>query len=210
MATAGDAPKDTKEPCGVKDQELPKLSDHEFRIYNRLADKMNWFVSLGSPTTIELLHLQNNISHNSAQHNNFRQSWNVLWQACTTGRRPQGMSLKQLLHIGTQFAEHLTLHHQIEETYFFPMLAGRMPEFDPKNGDLVKQHAQIHEGLDGFEEYIGQCKRGERDFELGVLKQKMEGWGGVLWAHLDDEVRSLGAEHMRKFWTLQEMQGFRI
>lgn len=44
MATAGEAPKDTKEPCPVKD-ELPKLSDHEFRMYNRLADKMNWFVS---------------------------------------------------------------------------------------------------------------------------------------------------------------------
>lgn len=44
MATAGEAPKDTKEPCPVK-EELPKLSDHEFRIYNRLADKMNWFVS---------------------------------------------------------------------------------------------------------------------------------------------------------------------
>lgn len=42
MAT--EAPKDTKEPCPVKD-ELPKLSDHEFRVYNRLADKMNWFVS---------------------------------------------------------------------------------------------------------------------------------------------------------------------
>lgn len=44
MATAGEASKDTKEPCPVKD-ELPKLSDHEFRMYNRLADKMNWFVS---------------------------------------------------------------------------------------------------------------------------------------------------------------------
>ncbi|KAL7921485.1 hypothetical protein ACQKWADRAFT_295196 [Trichoderma austrokoningii] len=180
MAT-GEAP---KEPCAVK--ELPKLSDHEFKIYNRLADKMNWF------------------------HNNFRQSWNVLWQACTTGRRPQGMSLKQLLHIGTEFAEHLTMHHRIEETYFFPMLAKRMPEFDPKNGDLVRQHAQIHEGLEGFEAYIGQCLRGETDFELGVLKAKMESWGGVLWAHLDDEVRSLGAENMRKFWTLQEVQRFNM
>lgn len=45
MATAGEAPKDTKEPCPVK-EELPKLSDHEFRVYNRLADKMNWFVSI--------------------------------------------------------------------------------------------------------------------------------------------------------------------
>lgn len=54
MATAGDAPKDTKEPCPVK-EELPKLSDHEFRIYNRLADKMNWFVSC-TPAAFHLHH----------------------------------------------------------------------------------------------------------------------------------------------------------
>lgn len=141
-----------------------------------------------------------------SQHNNFRQSWNILWQACTTGRRPQGMSLRELINIGTEFAHHLTMHHTIEESYFFPKLAKRMPEFDPKNGDLVKQHAQIHEGLEKFEEYLEQCRSGEKDFQLSVLKDKMESWGGVLWAHLDDEVRSLGAENMRKYWTLQELR----
>lgn len=55
MATAGEAPKDTKEPCPVKD-ELPKLSDHEFRMYNRLADKMNWFVSYTPPAALYLHH----------------------------------------------------------------------------------------------------------------------------------------------------------
>lgn len=54
MATAGEAPKDTKEPCPVK-EELPKLSDHEFRVYNRLADKMNWFVCC-TPATLDLHH----------------------------------------------------------------------------------------------------------------------------------------------------------
>ncbi|KAH6603481.1 hypothetical protein Trco_008256 [Trichoderma cornu-damae] len=177
---AGEAPKDKRDANPVKD-ELPPLSDHELKKYNRLADKMNWF------------------------HNNFRQSWNVLWQACTTGRRPQGMSLKQLFQIGTEFAEHLTVHHRIEEAYLFPRLAQRMPEFDPEKGDMVRQHAQIHEGLSRFEEYLRQCKSGEKDFEMSVLKDRMESWGGVLWAHLDDEVRSLGAENMRKYWTLQEI-----
>ncbi|KAL6825953.1 hypothetical protein J3E69DRAFT_335431 [Trichoderma sp. SZMC 28015] len=179
------------EECGKNEastakEELPPLTDHEFKNYNRLAERMELF------------------------HNNFRRSWNILWQACTTGRRPQGMSIKQLLNIGTEFAEHLTIHHSIEETYFFPRLAQKMPEFNPKNGDLVKQHAQIHEGLEGFEKYLNEVKSGERDFELSVLKEKMESWGGVLWAHLDDEVRSLGAENMRKFWTLQEIRRFQM
>lgn len=182
---------DMAEACDKNDasaakEELPPLTDHEFKNYNRLAERMELF------------------------HNNFRRSWNILWQACTTGRRPQGMSIKQLLNIGTEFAEHLTIHHSIEETYFFPRLAQKMPEFNPKNGDLVKQHAQIHEGLEGFEKYLNEVKSGERDFELSVLKEKMESWGGVLWAHLDDEVRSLGAENMRKFWTLQEIRRFQM
>ncbi|PNP50201.1 hypothetical protein THARTR1_09190 [Trichoderma harzianum] len=175
-----------KTDASAAKEELPPLTDHEFKNYNRLAERMELF------------------------HNNFRRSWNILWQACTTGRRPQGMSIKQLLNIGTEFAEHLTIHHSIEETYFFPKLAQRMPEFNPKNGDLVKQHAQIHEGLEGFEKYLNEVKSGERDFELSVLKEKMESWGGVLWAHLDDEVRSLGAENMRKFWTLQEIRRFQM
>lgn len=65
MATAGEAPKDTKEPCPVK-EELPKLSDHEFKVYNRLADKMNWFVSC-IPAALHLHHethtFINDISH---------------------------------------------------------------------------------------------------------------------------------------------------
>ncbi|KAL7802098.1 hypothetical protein V8C44DRAFT_345949 [Trichoderma aethiopicum] len=182
MSGAGAEASNDKQNASSTKEQLPPLSDHEFKTYNRLAERMDWF------------------------HNNFRQSWNVLWQACTTGRRPQGMSIKQLLQIGTQFAEHLTVHHSIEETYVFPQLARRMPEFDPKNGDLVKQHAQIHDGLEEFEKYLAQVKSGERDFELSVLKEKMESWGGVLWTHLDDEVRSLGAENMRKYWTMEEIR----
>jgi hypothetical protein len=34
----------------------------------------------------------------------------------------------------------------------------------------------------------------------------MEGWGKVLWEHLDDEVKGLGAERMRRFWTKEEIQ----
>lgn len=212
-----------KNDASAAKEELPPLTDHEFKNYNRLAERMELFVSSIAaliPTSCirhipayTCIHTHIYMLHHLtlySQHNNFRRSWNILWQACTTGRRPQGMSIKQLLNIGTEFAEHLTIHHSIEETYFFPKLAQRMPEFNPKNGDLVKQHAQIHEGLEGFEKYLNEVKSGERDFELSILKEKMESWGGVLWAHLDDEVRSLGAENMRKFWTLQEIRRFQM
>ncbi|RBR16659.1 hypothetical protein FVER53590_09220 [Fusarium verticillioides] len=164
-----------------KVEELPPLSDHEFKIYNRAADHMEYF------------------------HNNFRRSWNLLWNACTNNRRPQGMSLKQFIMEGLQFAEHLTMHHNIEETYIFPVLAKKMPEFRGGRAELLRQHKQIHAGLDHFEEYLKKCRTGDEEFELSVLKSKMETWGEVLWKHLDQEVETLGANNMRKYWSKEEM-----
>lgn len=143
------------------------------------------------------------------QHNHFRRSWTLLWTACTSNRRPQNMTLKQFISEGLQFAEHLTAHHGIEETYVFPHLAKKMPEFRNGKGggaaELLRQHRDIHAGLDGFEAYLRACRTGEEDFALDVLRSKMESWGDVLWTHLDQEVKTLGAENMRRYWTKEEI-----
>jgi hypothetical protein len=83
-----------------------------------------------------------------------------------------------------------------------------MPEFKAgKNAaELLRQHKEIHKGMDLLGDYLRQCKSGEADFELSVLKTKMESWGTVLWTHLDQEVVTLGAENMRKYWTIDEMR----
>ncbi|KAH7140622.1 hypothetical protein EDB81DRAFT_885345 [Dactylonectria macrodidyma] len=168
-----------------KEEEPPPLSDHDFKVYNRLAVKMEYF------------------------HDHFRRSWNLLWGACTSGRRPQGMSLKQFIAEGVQFAEHLTAHHGIEENYVFPHLAKKMPEFKAGRGngaaELLRQHREIHAGLDAFEAYLRRCRAGEDDFALDALRARMETWGEVLWTHLDQEVKTLGAENMRRYWTKEEM-----
>lgn len=112
------------------------------------------------------------------------------------------MTLKQFLDEGLSFAEGLSMHHSIEERHFFPMLAKRMPEF---RGDMQAQHREIHHGLEKFEEYLRGCKDGRCDFELGALRDKMSSWGEVLWTHLDDEVRALGANNMRRYWSKDDM-----
>ncbi|KAI6779148.1 uncharacterized protein J7T54_000294 [Emericellopsis cladophorae] len=160
------------------EKKLPPLSDHDFRIYNNMADHMDLF------------------------HNNFRQSWNLLWQACCNNKRPRNLTLKQFLDEGLRFIQHLTVHHNIEEQHIFPVLAKKMPEF---RGDLQAQHKLIHAGMDRMADYLRGCKTGEYEFELSGLKARMETWGDVLWTHLDDEVRTLGAENMRKYWTKEEM-----
>jgi hypothetical protein len=72
--------------------------------------------------------------------------------------------------------------------------------------ELLRQHKAIHEGMDEFADYLRRCKARECEFELGVLKEKMDSWGEVLFKHLDQEVRDLGAENMRRHWTLAEMR----
>ena len=113
------------------------------------------------------------------------------------------MTLKQFIDAGLAFVSQLSMHHSIEERHVFPYLGARMPEF---RGDLQGQHAQIHEGLDRFEEYLRSCRSGDAEFELAVLRGHMEGWGDVLWRHLDDEVRALGAENMRRYWSVEEIK----
>jgi hemerythrin-like domain-containing protein len=115
------------------------------------------------------------------------------------------MSMRQFLMVGLQFCSSLEMHHNIEETYIFPILAKKMPAFQ-KELELLTQHKAIHAGLDGFQDYLTQCKTGERELRLDEMKERMDTFGKVLWQHMDDEVKELGAENMRKYWTPEEMK----
>ncbi|KAJ2899133.1 hypothetical protein MKZ38_003380 [Zalerion maritima] len=200
---------ETEEEDEEKEEQLPPLSAHEFKQYNRLAEHMDYF------------------------HNHFRQTWTRLYTAASNNKRPPGTSLRQFLDEGLQLISHLTAHHNIEETYLFPVLAKKMPEFrsnlppdspylkapvtsSMKNSKgegskkrqavLIQQHRLIHEGMDVFEAYLRSVKSGETDFEMSALKEKMNSWGDVLWEHLDLEVKTLGAENMRRYWSLDEIR----
>jgi hypothetical protein len=83
-----------------------------------------------------------------------------------------------------------------------------MPEFKQgkNSAELLRQHKEIHAGMDLFEEYLKRCKSGETELRMETLKEKMDSWGTVLWTHLDQEVKTLGAENMRKYWTKEEMR----
>lgn len=128
-----------------------------------------------------------------------------MYDACVAQKRPSGMSIRQFLAAGLEFCHHLHLHHSIEEKHVFPVLAMKMPAFS-RELELLTQHKQIHKGLDVFQRYLEECKNGEQALELGKMKDIMDTFGTVLWQHLDDEVRELGAENMRKYWTTAEMR----
>lgn len=83
-----------------------------------------------------------------------------------------------------------------------------MPEFqNGKNAaELLRQHKEIHIGMEKLGEYLQRCRSGETELELRVLKGIMDTWGEVLWKHLDQEVKTLGAENMRRYWSKEEMR----
>lgn len=125
------------------------------------------------------------------------------------------MSLRQFLDEGLSLVRYLTAHHEIEESYLYPILARKMPSFRAASRGtpdckLVRQHRAIHKGMDEFEAYLRACKSGEIDFEMSVLKEKMDSWGDVLFVHLDEEVDELRAENMRKYWTIAEVKAIPV
>lgn len=179
---------------------LPPLSSQDRNTYARMGTTMEWY------------------------HNNFRNTWKVLYGACSSGKRPASMSIRQFLNTGSEFAHHLTMHHTIglppflvlafccrlltvvvEEQHIFPVLAQRMPAFK-KELELLTQHKQIHNGLEKFEAYIDDCKAGKRDMRMEELKEIMDTFGTVLWAHLQDELDQLSVDNMRKYWSLDEVR----
>jgi hemerythrin-like domain-containing protein len=115
------------------------------------------------------------------------------------------MSIRQFLSTGIDFCSMLTLHHDIEERHIFPVLAKKMPAFRHEL-QMRSQHKEIHAGLLKLQDYLNKVKEGERELVLKELKGVMDGFGTVLWQHLNDEVEQLGAENMRTFWTLDEMR----
>ncbi|KAH7232229.1 uncharacterized protein BKA55DRAFT_653349 [Fusarium redolens] len=178
-----------------KQEELPEpkellpLSHSEFNVYNRLAVRMDRF------------------------HDRFRYMWDILYNAADSQKRPSNLSLKQFIETGIQFIDNLEGHHGIEERYIFPILAEKMPEFRTNTGneaaaELLQQHEEIHSGMTAMREYLIACRYGDIEFQFNVLKIKMESWGETLLKHLDQEVKTLGAESMRRYWTIKEMAEF--
>ena len=181
---------------------LPKLSPYEFRQYNRMAEHMDYFVGLAAGA-----YETNTAVADAQQHNHFRETWTLMYEACENNKRPANTSIRQFLRTGLEFCNHLEVHHGIEERHIFPILAKKMPAFR-KELELLTQHKEIHTGLEKFQKYLEGCQSGENELRLGEMKKLMDEFGDTLWRHLDDEVKELGAENMRKYWTLEEMGAF--
>ena len=97
-------PKVVRQPFyrSIMAETLPPLSRQDRETYGRMG------------TTMELFH------------NSFRQTWTLLYSACSSNQRPAGMSIRQFLNTAAEFCHHLEMHHSI----------GRLP-YEVFSGDTL-------------------------------------------------------------------------
>lgn len=53
---------------------------------------------------------------------------------------------------------------------------------------------------------MDRYKEGKRDMRIKEMKGIINSFGDVLWTHLDNEVRQLKADNMRKYWSLEDVK----
>ncbi|TDL24877.1 hypothetical protein BD410DRAFT_744576 [Rickenella mellea] len=114
------------------------------------------------------------------------------------------MSLRTYLRALNDLNQHLTAHHSIEEKYVFPILATRMPSF-AENEEHRQSHEGIHKGLDRLGALTKTYREDPTSFSPEEVRKCLESFKDVLMRHMDDEVKDLGAENMKKYWKLEEI-----
>ncbi|KAK8854882.1 hypothetical protein IAR55_003621 [Kwoniella newhampshirensis] len=161
------------------------MNAKEFREWNRLADHMDQF------------------------HNHFRYEFKRIYELADGSFHKEGMTLARFLREAQQLAHHLEMHHRIE-TYIFPILAKKMPQFKQgsrESGQHLQSHKKIHEGLEKYEAFLSTNLANPSKYDATELRGILDGFRDVLLTHLDEEVHDLGAESMKAAgWTLDEIR----
>ncbi|TFK86624.1 hypothetical protein K466DRAFT_587073 [Polyporus arcularius HHB13444] len=157
------------------------MSDYDEHRWNRLSEGMSYF------------------------HNHFKHEFNALYELADGSFTKRGMSLPAYLRMATQLAKGLTVHHTIEERHIFPILAKRMEMFQDNEVHL-KSHEAIHHGVDELTKRVRKWLDEPSTYDPKEMRACLDSWREVLFSHLDQEVKDLSGENMKKYWTLEEVE----
>ncbi|KAL5631272.1 hypothetical protein ACGC1H_006954 [Rhizoctonia solani] len=97
------------------------------------------------------------------------------------------MPLPAYLRMIMEFHDHLDMHHNIEETYVFPVLAQKMPNF-ASNERHKNSHKVIHAGLDKLKDLVTGWKEVPTTFSPATLRSCLDEFKSPLFKHLEEEV----------------------
>jgi len=164
------------------------------------------FVKMSTATEIEIARREvrwNQLSNDMKMyHDHFLEEFDYALKF-SDGSFSKITSLSGYLYRISQFIQHITNHHNVEESYFFPLLAKRMPEFGP-NQNHKDAHKQIHAGLDKLLELVHKYRQDQTSYSPEEMKACLESFQDVLKRHLREEVESLKGENMKKYFTWEE------
>ncbi|KAF8318123.1 hypothetical protein DL93DRAFT_2184601 [Clavulina sp. PMI_390] len=140
-------------------------------------------------------------------HNHFKLTFRTIWRSAEDIDGDNARELKSFVRRADELYQHLCMHHDIEERYIFPVLSRRMPQFRAKTGTHLKEHKEMHAILDRYHEYLLSCVGSPEKWSSDRLHEIMSDLERVLFGHMDDEVKSLGADSMyASGWTEKEMR----
>jgi glutamate-1-semialdehyde aminotransferase len=131
--------------------------------------------------------------------------WNRLYGVASTNRLSDGFTASTFMNLGLRFCGGLDAHHTAEERRLYPILAKRMPAFQ-EDLELLSQHKEIHAGLTRLSSLLNGYKYGQNPLSLGEVKECMDGFGEVLWKHLDEEVVQLSPDKLSMYWSVDEVE----
>lgn len=124
-------------------------------------------------------------------HNCFLRGINSIYLQCgnvaTKGSTKDKLDLANFAY---QWAEWVDEHHRFEEEDLFPRineLAG-VPGIMDGN---VNEHAQFHDGLIKFEEYLNKVKEEKEELSAETMKSIIESFMPALQSHLESEIDTL-------------------
>ncbi|KAJ7647283.1 hemerythrin HHE cation binding domain-containing protein [Roridomyces roridus] len=158
-------------------------TDREERRWNRISETMQHF------------------------HSYFKQEFDTVYELADGSFTKRGLNLARYLGLAKQLNHHLTMHHTIEERHIFPVLAKRMPQFSTETDDAhIASHKGIHDGLDALEVLVKKYTEEPSTYSPTEMRECLDGFRGVLFKHLDEEVADLQGENMKKYWTLEELE----
>ncbi|TBU45900.1 hypothetical protein BD309DRAFT_955141 [Dichomitus squalens] len=145
----------------------------------------------------------------SYYHNHFKHEFNSLYDLADGSYTKRDMSLPMYLRVAIQLCQGLTVHHTIEERRFFPILAKRMEAFRDDEVHL-KSHQAIHHGVEALQKLVRKWQDEPSTYDPKAMRDCLDSWREVLFNHLDQEVKDLSGENMKKYWTLEELEQLQV